>query len=255
MPSYEPLKTVERTMTVLEELNRHASSRVTDLNKATGIPAPTLVRILETLEAMGYVRKLSRLGGYCVSQGVIALSGGYHGLPEIFQGMQDAADQFTKEHLWPIAITTPDADAMIVRYSTIPQSPLSHKHSTLNRRLGMLTRAHGRAYLAHCPPEARDRLYELCIQCGQFEGSLDALRETMEPLLSSIRANGIAYRAADLEPDTMTIAVPVWINDQVAGAIGVTYFRRSLTDPAPLVAKLRDLGRQVRLQADETPAP
>lgn len=247
MGSYQPLKTVERTMAVLEELNRRPSTRVMELQEATGIPAPTLVRILETLESMDYVRKLSRLGGYCVSQGVIALSGGYHGLPEMFQGIQAAADRFTQENLWPIAITTPDADAMIVRYSTIPQSPLSHKHSTLNRRLGILTRAHGRAYLAHCPQPARERVYELCIQCGQFDGTLEELRDNMEPLLAGIRANGVAYRAADLEPDTMTIAVPIWISGQAAGAIGVTYFRRSLNDPAPLEEKLRALGREIRM--------
>jgi IclR family mhp operon transcriptional activator len=250
MGSYEPLKTVERTMQVLEELNRHVSRRVVELNEATGIPAPTLVRILETLEAMGYVRKLSRMGGYCVTQGVIALSGGYHSLPRMFDSLKAAADAFTRDNLWPVAISTPDGTAMIVRYSTIPKSPLSHKHSTLNRRLSMLSRAHGRAYLAHCPLEARQRIYELVIECGDYSGTIEQLQDEMAPILESIRANGIARRAADLEPDTKTIAVPVWMGKQVIAAIGVTYFRRSLADPMMLESKLRGLGQALRTSSD-----
>lgn len=244
-PSYDPLKTVERTMQVLEELNRHETCRVVELKKSTGIPAPTLVRILETLEAMGYIRKMSRMGGYCVTQGVIALSGGYHGLPRAFDELKAAADAFTRDTLWPVAITTPDGDAMIVRYSTIPQSPLSHKHSTLNRRLDMLHRAHGRAFLAFCAPDLRDRIYDLIIELKKFDGTKAELIDQMMPILSGVRASGIARRALDLEPDTMTIAVPVLLADQVIATIGVTYFRRSINDPAVLENKLRVLGRTV----------
>ena len=38
-------------------------------------------------------------------------------------------------------------NAMVVRYSTIPLSPLAMRHSTINVRLSLVSRAIGRAYL------------------------------------------------------------------------------------------------------------
>lgn len=243
MCSYEALQSVTRTMRVLEELNAHSSRRIVDLHQGTGIPTPTLVRILETLESMGYVRQISRMGGYCVTQGVLALAAGYHGLPKAFDGIKAAADTFTRNHLWPVAIATPDGEAMVVRYSTIPESPLAHKHSTINRRLDMLHRAHGRAYLAHCHEDMREHIYTTLIEHGHYTGTINQLRKEMEPLLATVRKNGLARRASDLEPETMTIASPVWLGGQVIATIGVTYFRAGLRDPASLVAKVREMAR------------
>ena len=237
--SYQPLKTVEKTLRVLEELNRFPIRRISDLKSATGIPMPTLVRILETLCHAGYIQKISRWSGYCLTYRVMSLSSGFHGLPEIFAPARQAADELTRQLKWPAAICTFDVDAMVVRYSTIPASPLSHKHSTLNRRLDLLTRAHGRAWLAYCEKQERIRAWEMIIQSGLHAGPVAKLEAKMQPILKEVRREGVAARQRDVEPETCTLAAPIIVNGKLIGTLGVTYFTRVVVRPSQIAGRLR----------------
>src|SRR5712664_1037008 len=81
-----PLKsdTVEaaaRTLRLLEELNRHRVASIETLHKATGLPKSTIVRLMKSLCAMGYVANDRRQGGYTVASRVKSLSYGFHGDP------------------------------------------------------------------------------------------------------------------------------------------------------------------------------
>ncbi len=239
--SYEPLRSVEKTLLVLEALNRAASCRIGELRAATGLAAPTLVRIMETLSHLGYVRKISRFSGYCLTEKVHGLSAGFHGLPKLFDVTKRMADDFTQDLLWPTSIATFDVDAMVVRYSTIPRSPVSHKHSTINHRLNMLSRAHGRAYLAFCTPHERDHIYGVLVRCGQYYGTTRALTQHMEPLLGRIRRQGVARRDPSLEPDTSSLAVPLWDGTKLVATLGATFFTGSVRDVSQISTRLRTI--------------
>lgn len=250
MRSYEPLKSVEKAMLVLEVLNQYPSCRIGQLRAATGLAAPTLVRIMETLTHLGYARQMSRLGGYCLTEKVHGLSAGSHGLPKLFDAAKRMADGLTEELLWPTSIATFDVDAMVVRYSTIPRSPVSHKQSTINHRLDMLSRAHGLAYLTFCTREERDHIYDVLVRCGKDPGPLHVLSERMEPLLNRIRSQGVARRDPSLEPETSTLAVPLWDGVKLVATFGATFFRGSVRDPSRIASKLRAVSGTVR---DGTP--
>ena len=232
--SYGPIKSVEKALVVLEELNRHAVRRVSDIHTATDIPMPTLVRILETLCSAGYVQKISRWSGYCLTHKVLSLSSGFHGLPEIFTPAREAADDLTRKLKWPSAIASFDVDAMVVRYSTIPSSPLSHKHSTVNRRLDLLTRAHGRVWLAFCEEAERMRVFDMLVRSGRHSGNVDDLRDEIEPVLSEIRRRGFAWRDRQTEPDTHTLAAPIMAGGILIGTLGMTYFSRAVRRPGEI---------------------
>jgi len=83
-----PVESVRRAMHLLHELNRQRVSSVRHLHGATGLPKPTIVRLLDTLIALGYVVNDRRQGGYQVTSLVRSLSAGFHGDPH-----PDAQDQ------------------------------------------------------------------------------------------------------------------------------------------------------------------
>src|SRR5690606_21548041 len=112
---------------------------------------PTIVRLLRVMEARGYVTRLERGAGYCLSSRALSLSGGFGSVSRLIEASAAPLDALTARILWPTAMAALERDHMVVRYSTIPNSPFSHKHSTMNHRLSILHRAHGRAYLAFCP--------------------------------------------------------------------------------------------------------
>lgn len=62
-------------------MNCVAVVRVQYLAEQTGLPAPTVVLLRETLVAAGYVRKLGRLAGYSVTGKVAALAQVITGYP------------------------------------------------------------------------------------------------------------------------------------------------------------------------------
>lgn len=80
-----PVESVRRAIHLLHELNRQRVSSVRHLHGATGLPKPTIVRLLDTLIALGYVVNDRRQGGYQVTSLVRSLSAGFHGDPLVVE--------------------------------------------------------------------------------------------------------------------------------------------------------------------------
>lgn len=211
---------LEKALRVLELLNSSAAMRIRDLHDKTGISKPTLVRILATLQEMGFARRISRTAGYAVSSRVLSLSSGFHGVPRVVEIAAPTLDELTERNLWPYSLATLDLDAMVVRYSTIPKSPVAHKQSTIHRRLSLSGRAHGRAYIAFCSPKERELLFR---QMSEQECA------ELQPHIPRIRRQGWAARHPSIDPQTNSFAAPIVTDGgRVVATIGLTYFRRSV---------------------------
>lgn len=229
-----PLKsdTVEaaaRTLLLLEELNRHRVTSIDRLHKATELPKSTVVRLMKSLCAMGYAANDRRQGGYAVASRVQSLSNGFHGDPLVVEAARPWAIAFTRQYQWPIAIAVLDRNAVVVRFSTIPDSPVSPFHGTLNMRLSLLGRALGRAYLAFCPIGERAILLDMLARSQASEDRLAGERKRALSLLAAIRKQGFAERDPVVEPrSSNTIAVPVLAGGRVLATVGMTYFTSAL---------------------------
>lgn len=151
----EGVQPVLRSLAVLEALSAARTATLTHLHHATGLPKPTLVRLLDTMISAGYVRRISRTAGYTLTERVLRLSSGFRHADLVVEASRPFLSALTAEHKWPVALATLDHEAMLVRISTRHQSPFSTDPDWLNRRLPMLVSALGRAYLAFCPAEER----------------------------------------------------------------------------------------------------
>ncbi|WP_158964517.1 DNA-binding transcriptional regulator [Chachezhania sediminis] len=238
--SFQPVRSVEKALRILEALNRRAVVKVRSLSEETQIPAPTVVRLLETLVASGYVRKIDRQAGYCVTEKIVTLGAGHHGLPMIFEKAKAAAENYTKKHLWPTAIATLDVDAPVIRFSTIPISPLSHYHSTINQRMTLLEYAHGRAYLSYCPQAERRQLIGLLKQSVETREEAAEIERRAASVVSYTRASGFGERTGNVMPETHSIALPIHMGAKIIGTFGVTYFAKARVDVAALKDGLRE---------------
>lgn len=234
------VRSVERTLRILELMNRAPVVRVQYLSEETGLPAPTVVRLLETLMTAGYVRKIGRQAGYCVTEKVAAFGAGHHGLPQVFEVARAAAEDLTQRTRWPTALATLDVDALVIRFSTIPISPLSHYQSTINRRMTLLEYAHGRAYLGFCPAEERQHLVALLQKSASSEKEVEAISQRAASVVSLTRASGFGERMGNVQPETHSIAVPLRMGEKLVGTLGITYFAKSQVDVNALKVELRE---------------
>jgi IclR family mhp operon transcriptional activator len=229
MPDADQVQSVTRALDLLQALNRQKVASIKQLHAATRLPKPTIVRLLKTLCAKGYVVNDHRQGGYSVTSLVRALSCGFHGDPLVVEAGRAWAIDLTRQFKWPIAIAVLDQDAMAVRFSTIPDSPISPFHGTVGLRLSLVARSLGRAYLAFCPAAERTILLQILAASTDPEDAPARRPAALLRSLQPIRAQGFAERDPAVEPrSSSTLAVPVMHGERVLATLGLTYFTSAM---------------------------
>jgi IclR family mhp operon transcriptional activator len=158
----------------------------------------------------------------------------------------------TRKLKWPVAVAVLQEDAVFVRFSTIPDSPVSPFHATINMRLSLLSRALGRAYLAYCPTEERQLLVLMLGASRHPEDRPENLGRAVQQLVRSTRNRGFAERDPNVEPrNSGTIAVPIMANGVVLATLGLTYFR-SAVRRATLLDTLVPALQEARAQIEQS---
>lgn len=235
---------VLRAFSVLEALNaRPPAASLAVLAEATRLPKPTVVRLLETLIAAGYVRRISRREGYALAERVTRLSGGFRHGDAIVEAARPFLTALTAEFKWPVGIATLDRDAMRVRISTVRESPFSTDANFVNRRIAMLISAMGRAYIAFCPEDERETILRLL-----RTSTRDFNRPARDPhfvrdLLADVRRRGFATNGPVRDDPYRGMAVPLLDGGQVRAAITLRYLDAAVPEAEAVTRFLPALKR------------
>jgi IclR family transcriptional regulator, mhp operon transcriptional activator len=260
-PEAPGIQSVARAIALLRALNRQPVSTLEVLFRQTGIPKPSIVRLLRTFEAEGLVRKAPHYGAYVLASGVDDLSCGYHSEPWVMEAVAPVADALTALIRWPVAVGVLDMNSVVVRYSTIPQSPLSFLHSSIGMRLSLVSRALGRAYLAFCNPQEQAALIAVVAQSSLPEDQLAREPAQVARILADARRLGYALRDPAVRPMSQTIAIPVFEDGKVAATMGITWFTSVHSIEAavarylaPLNAAGAEVSARLRMLKDSTKA-
>lgn len=248
-PSYPPVQSVRRALNILMVLNRAHIASIRDLHKATGLPKSTIVRMLDTLIADGYVARDNMCRGYHVTHKVRELGAGYEGIAELIEVTRPFAIDLTNKIKWPIAMGTYDHDAMAIHFWTGSISPWVHASKLVGNRPNLMTSAMGRAYIAFSSQEQQNEIIKRFRE--QSDGTFDENEEARyRGILEKVRSLGYAHRAPHTEPKrNTTIAMPVRLNEgPPLAAITVSFFTsavpKRLVDEQ-IVQPLRDRVSQI----------
>lgn len=223
------IRAVERAIDVLQALNRRPLSTLHELHCETGLPKPSIVRLLRTLEGKGLAAQSASYGTYQLLGRVRSLSSGFHHDPLVVEIAEEIMIDFTKREGWPLALALFDLNAVVVRASTIPYTSLSLLHSSLNKRLSLVSRAMGRAFLAHSSPSEQQILIEMLKNSDDPEDRAAQDAAAMARIIDPIREKGYATRDPLIEPKSITIAVPVRDNGRVVASLGLTWIHTAMT--------------------------
>jgi IclR family mhp operon transcriptional activator len=222
---------------------------VDQLHRATGLPKPTIMRLLGTLSAAGLVMKGVRGIGYHVTSNVLALSAGFHGGPLVAEAGWPWASDLTRRLRWPAAIAVPDGGRIAISVSTAASSPVSPFHSTIGVRHSLVTRALGRAYLAWCPEQERRILLRMLAASSDPEDNPPNLERVVRTIVATVRRQGYALRDPAAEPrSSNTVAAPIMLGGAVVGTIGLSFFRSAVSHRAlveELVPALKQASREI----------
>ncbi len=225
----EGVRAFKRGLDVLHEVNRSGGIRAGDVARALDLPRPTVYRLLETLEELGYVA--SQRQRRPVS------SHPARAQPRRRLRSRRGDPPGRRRPIWPSSakpwsgrsISTYENAAMVVQETTHSRSPLSIDRGMIGKRLPMLRTSAGRAYLAACPARERDLIINHLRRIDETDDRPFLDEGRLDRMIAETQARGYAIRnEGEYNPKTASIAVPIVRNGAVFGCISIIWIRSAL---------------------------
>lgn len=242
-------KTTLKAISILEKLNELGEARNSEIAAALDIPRPTCYRLMQTLCVAGVVLNDVNTHVYRPAERVLALSCGFEQETWVSECAKPHMKKLGAELLWPIAIATLAGTSMVLRETTDPQSPLVVRRFLAGRRVGLLSTATGRVYLANCSDEQRDVLIQI-LQKSSNPDDFPARNPTdLGQQLLKVRQLG--FDTSSLQNNSTTwgaIAVPVFARGKILASLSVRYIRKAVTQAAEqekLLPRLRETAKRI----------
>lgn len=222
-----PIRSIARALRLLRLINTTQGLSLQDLHVLSGLPKPTVFRILRTLRLEGYIEPYGTRGAFNITRKALELSSGYTEKALIVKIAAPIALATTRKTIkWPLAIGTLEYGEIVVRYSTMSYSPLAVSSSTVGHRHQLLDSAMGNAYLVSCDDTERENLALLLTSRSPQTAA------EVRAKLDSLRANahlGYGLRLANKKSDSATLAIALRHGTDVLALLSLTTFGRVMT--------------------------
>jgi IclR family transcriptional regulator, mhp operon transcriptional activator len=253
MQRSETIRGLERGIQVLQVLQANPISSLHEIHVATGIPKPSLLRILATLERASLISRRLVDGRYRISAFAgVARKRDRH--DRVAEAAAPALHLLCQKVLWPSDLMVPAGDHMERRETSEPYSPFSvsptHR-SRVGQAVGWLLTGVGRAYLAYCPDEERERILERLRKSGKPEDRLARDPKRLSRILAETRQRGYGvrdsifvggtYGSPPRDDGLAAIAVPLVDRTRVHGSINILWIRTAFTVDEFAARHLADL--------------
>lgn len=217
MPSYEPVRAIQRGLAVLRAISEYGPVTIAELVSRCGFPQPTVVRVLETLVAEGYVYRQAGKSIYLVTGRTLALSRGFDTKSRLLEIAAPIVDQMHVKIGWPSNLAIFDRDAMVIVYSNRVSLGLSLPGRT-GARIPLMATGVGLATLAFMSEEERKTALSRARETGGRWDSDRRLAAGLGGRLAQIRCDGHAlaeeeYLEAVYQSRIWAVAVPILTKD------------------------------------------
>ena len=191
-PSRERLQALERGLEALSFLNRYGAGTSTQVAKALHLKRSTAHRILAVLVNLGLLRHDPLNHQYILCGRVGELSSGFRDDDWVLSSALPAMKSWTREHHWPLVLTTPLANKLVVRASTDYESPMSIDRFHCGQVIPVHGSTAGLLYLAYSPASPESSPADAP---AEDKTPMDDMPQTSEPEdLVRIRAAGFVAR-------------------------------------------------------------
>jgi IclR family transcriptional regulator, mhp operon transcriptional activator len=228
-----PIRAISRGLAVLQAVNRHGSLTMMEIAQASGVPYPTACRIVQTLLHEGMIEKEPSRKRYRATLLVRTLSVGFQDEDRLAAIARPHIAALTKRVAWPTSIASRVGNMMMVRESTHHQTSLTFSHYYPGFTLPLLECASGKAYMAFASEEERANILQGLKSLDAAPDKYAALLLETGTLLDEVRRNGYATQARNrysaTPGKTSSIAVPVFEDGKVCGALSLIFFASALT--------------------------
>jgi len=251
MAKSSTIRGLERGLQVLTALDATPIATLHDLHDLTGIPKPSLLRILNTLEQAGLVSRRLGDGRYRISVNLAFTARKRDRYERLAEAAAPVLDRLCQRLSWPSDLVVPAGDHLENRETSRTQSPYVIQRDRVGHRINWLLSAVGRAYLAFCPDKERQKILAAVRKSDQPEDRLARDPKRLERILAETRARGYGtreagflggyYGRAPYDDGLAAIAVPILDGKRVHGALNLLWTRQAFTVEEFAARHLADL--------------
>jgi IclR family mhp operon transcriptional activator len=243
--TYRHVQGLSRGLSVLHAISCSANgwSSIAQLSEATGLHRTTVRRLLETLQAEGYVRRNLSDENYSLNQKIRQLSDGFTDDEWISEVANPVLGELLQKIVWPSDLCTIDGDSMLVRETTHRFSPLSFHRAMIRQRMPVLFTAAGRAYLAYCSDEERQQILLQIVAGDDENASFARNRILVTQMLEKVRRQGYATNDGEWNQQTKigALAIPIRHKGHILACINVVFLKKALKIPEAVERYLPEL--------------
>jgi IclR family mhp operon transcriptional activator len=244
------VRALQRGLDILAEVNRSGGIRAGELARRLGLARPTVYRLLETLEEVGYVARSASDERFRVTLKTHRLGDGYDREARLSEAAGPILVELGRVLVWPVDLVTCDAGAMVIQESTHARSPLSIDRGMIGIRLPILRTAAGRAYFSFCP-EADRRAIVAHLRSLDDPADRPFLDPaTLRQMIAETVRRGYGMRSIGEEEiphtsatKTSSIAVPIRAGETVLGSLTIIWLAHAI-DFREAIAKFFEPMRQ-----------
>lgn len=222
------MQSLTRGLAVIKSVIANEPCTLHQIHQDTGLPKPTLLRILESLELQGVVFRPIDDRRFRISNNSF-LFNRERDLSVILQEVAvPVLSSLCKDIAWPTDLTVREGHRMIVVASNRMLSPFPIKPSPHGHQPDMLLTAVGRAYLAHCPEAEKD---EIIASIRKEEPMHSLIRDTqaLDAMLEETRKLGYGVRSKFKHDGFSAIAVPIMVRDAPIACMNLFYYKRAVS--------------------------
>lgn len=229
MAVYKPVRALERGLRILEVVNEQDGIKTQDIADLTGLSRPTVFRLLETLQSMGFVTPSTSGVGWHPTLTCNLLSSGFVDKSWVGQIAMPEMIKLGENILWPLDLVTIDGDAMLIRETTHKVSPFSFDMGMVGRRVPILHTSGGHSYLSFCPDDEREVIFEMLRKSGKPEHALIHDPHMMSQILERTRARGFGFRTDGYRSHTHSVATPITYDGRVLASLCVICLKTAIS--------------------------
>lgn len=223
------VRALQRGLDILRAVNASGGIRPGALARDLDLPRPTVYRLLQTLEELGYVERSASNDLFRVTRRASGLGDGFDAGVLVASHAGPILFELGRRFVWPFDLAVYENAAMVIQETTHARSPLSIDRGMIGKRLPVLRTSSGRSYLTFCPPEERRVILRHIDRLEEPEDRPFLVDVAIERMVRETRERGFGLRdGGEFNPKTSSIAVPVMRGDLVLGCISVIWIRTAM---------------------------
>jgi IclR family mhp operon transcriptional activator len=224
------VRALVRGLEILRYINLAGSIAPGRLAAELGLPRSTVYRLLQTLEAEGYIAISASSNHVRVTHMAAELGDAYSVSSAMCQAAGKVFQDYAQRVVWPLDISVHRDGHMNVQESTHGRSPMSIDRGMVGYPLPMLRTAAGRCYLSFCEDMEREAILEHLRRKNAPEDQAFLDPAQLTSMIQKTRERGMGIRdAGEFRAKTASFAVPVRVGEVVAGCVALIWIRTAIT--------------------------